>query len=119
MPYREPVEPRPDPEPGAADDLRSRVQRVRVASVVACTTPAVLLTLPAALIASDARPGFVILEVRALVIFGSFAIIGSFMVGLFLSQRILRGRLDRWLDEVSREHGVPRGDLIKYTTPWR
>jgi hypothetical protein len=119
MPYREHVEPRPDPEPGAAEDLRRRVQRVRVASVVACTAPAVLLTFSAALVMRDARLGFVLFGVRALVVFGSFGIIGSFMAGLFLSQRILRGRLDRWLDEVSKEHGVRREDLIKYTTPWR
>jgi hypothetical protein len=65
------------------------------------------------------RVGLLSLGVRVVVIFGSFAIIAAFMTGLLLSQRILRWRLDRWLDAVSAEHGVPREDLVKYTTAWR
>ena len=119
MPYRKLIEPRPDPELAAAAELRRRVHRVRLASVVACTTPVVLMTLVAAFGLRGATLGLLPLGIRVVVIFGSFAIIAGFVAGLVLSDRILRRRLDRWLDEVSAEHGVPRGDLLKYTTPWR
>jgi hypothetical protein len=79
----------------------------------------VLLALPLALFVTGGSVELLGFEVRALIICGSFAIIGAFAGGLFLSQRIVQRRLDRWLDEVSREHAVPRADLIKYTTPWR
>lgn len=119
MPYRKPIERRPDPEPGAAEELRRRVHRVRLASVIGCTVPVVLLALAVALGLRGAPLGLLAFGARVVVIFGSFAIISGFVGGLFLSQRIVRRRLDSWLDEVSTKHGVLRNDLLKYTTPWR
>jgi hypothetical protein len=119
MPYRKLIERRPDPEPQAAAELRRRVHRVRVMSVVGCTTPVVLVALATAVEVRGVPLGLLSLGVRVVVIFGSFAIIAAFVAGLLLSRHILRWRLDRWLDEVSAERGVPREDLGKYTTAWR
>jgi len=119
MPYRAPFQPRSDPEPAAAAELRRRVHRIRLTSVIVCTALMLALMLPAVSLVTDTTLGVVIFEVRAVVICASFSIIGAFVGGLFLSQGIVQRRLDRWLDEVSARHGVPRGDLIKYTTPWR
>ncbi len=119
MPYRASFQVKADPEPGAAAELRRRVQRVRVASVTACTAPVAAVTLALGVVLSGASLDMWSIGVRALAVFGSLAVVGSFLGGLFLSAGVIRWRLDGWLDQVSTDHGVPRRNLVKYTTPWR
>lgn len=119
MAQRRPEIRRIDPEHMAAEELRRRVRRVRLGSLIACMAPFFGGVLVFALTRQDTAMDAVRSAVEMLAALGFFAMVGAFVLGMSLSQRILRSRLDGWIDEVAERYRVPRKDLLKYATPWR